>query len=42
MIKTPTSLAITHCMLPQFPDPSEVSLTISPEVRVADYRMGVN
>jgi len=32
MIKTPTSSAATHCMLPQFPDPNDMSLTILPEV----------
>ncbi|XP_065883713.1 uncharacterized protein [Dysidea avara] len=31
MIKTPTSLAITHCLLPQSPDPTTMSMTVSPE-----------
>ncbi|XP_065919557.1 uncharacterized protein [Dysidea avara] len=31
MIKTPTSLTSTHCLLPQPPDPSTMSLTMSPE-----------
>ncbi|XP_065920812.1 uncharacterized protein [Dysidea avara] len=30
-IKTPTSFASTHCLLPQPPDPSTMSLTVSPE-----------
>jgi len=34
MIKTPTSCAITHCLLPQPPDPSTMSLTVSPEVSI--------
>ncbi|XP_065883718.1 uncharacterized protein [Dysidea avara] len=31
IIKTPTSFAITHCLLPKPPNPTTMSLTVSPE-----------
>ena len=40
-IKTPTSFASTHCLLPQPPDPSTMSLTVSPEVGIVWARNSI-